>query len=82
MFAIFGATILHGRAGPQGATPDEGRCAPGADTRRAAVSRISFILFIFLILAVGAGAMFLATWDIPAPLQRIEQELPNDRFPP
>jgi hypothetical protein len=38
-------------------------------------------LFFTLILAVAAGVVFLVTWDIPAPLERFEQVVPNDRFP-
>jgi hypothetical protein len=30
---------------------------------------------------VAGGAVFLATWDIPPPTARIEQVLPDDRFP-
>ncbi|WP_201155060.1 hypothetical protein [Rhodothalassium salexigens] len=33
-----------------------------------------------LIALVGA-ALFLYTWDIPAPSQEIEKTLPDDRFP-
>ncbi|WP_193555790.1 hypothetical protein [Hwanghaeella grinnelliae] len=42
-----------------------------------------FILVIFALLAVvlGGGAVFLATWDIPAPSQTVERVLPDDRFP-
>ena len=34
-----------------------------------------------VILVVAGGAVFLANWDIPAPLQSIEKTIPNDRFP-
>ena len=42
-----------------------------------------FILFLFvlLIVAVGGGLAFLATWEIPAPSQKVEKVLKNDRFP-
>ncbi|WP_425407365.1 hypothetical protein [Hwanghaeella sp.] len=42
-----------------------------------------FILVIFALLMVGlgGGAVFLATWDIPAPSQTVERVLPDDRFP-
>ena len=47
----------------------------------APVSRISLALFLILILAVAGGTVFLLTWDIPAPLQDLEQVVPNARFP-
>ncbi len=38
-------------------------------------------LVILFLLAIVGGAVFLLTWDVPAPLQRIEKVLPDDRFP-
>ncbi len=38
------------------------------------------ILIIFIFVVVVGGAVFLANWDIPAPLQSIEKVLPDDRF--
>jgi hypothetical protein len=38
-------------------------------------------LVVVILIAIMAGALFLAMWDIPAPSQRIEQVVPNDRFP-
>ena len=38
-----------------------------------------FLVFLILVILVGSGA-FLATWDIPAPKQNIEKEIPNDRL--
>lgn len=42
-----------------------------------------FILFlvILLVVAVGGGLAFLATWEIPAPSQKVEKVLNNDKFP-
>jgi hypothetical protein len=37
-------------------------------------------LLLILVLLVG-GAVFLATWDIPAPTQQVEKVLPDERFP-
>jgi hypothetical protein len=42
---------------------------------------ITKILAILLVLAIGGLAVFLATWDIPAPSQKVEKVLRNDRFP-
>lgn len=33
-------------------------------------------------LAVVGGAVFLATWDLPAPTARVEKVIPSDRFKP
>jgi hypothetical protein len=30
---------------------------------------------------IVGGAVFLATWDIPAPITKIEKVIPDDRFP-
>ena len=42
-----------------------------------------FILFlvILLIVAIGGGMVFLATWEIPAPSQKVEKVMDNERFP-
>jgi hypothetical protein len=39
----------------------------------------SFFLMLIAVVMVG-GAVFLSTWDIPAPTAPIEKVLPNDRF--
>lgn len=31
--------------------------------------------------ALAGGAIFLLTWDIPAPSERVETTIPDDRFP-
>jgi len=45
------------------------------------MKNFSRLIFLMVVLLVGAGGVFLATWDIPAPTQTIEKELPDDRFP-
>ncbi len=45
------------------------------------MSKAPFILIVVVAAVVVGGAVFLATWDIPAPTQRVEEVLPNDRFP-
>ncbi len=37
-------------------------------------------ILLILVLVVG-GAVFLATWDIPAPTRQVEKTLPDSRFP-
>jgi len=37
------------------------------------------VLILGLAIALG-GAIFLYTWDIPAPQERVQKTLSNDRF--
>lgn len=39
-----------------------------------------FLILLVLVLVAG-GAVFLMTWDIPAPTREIEKPLPNDKLP-
>lgn len=39
-----------------------------------------FLLIVWALVLIGGG-VFLATWDIPAPKERVEKVIPNDRFP-
>ena len=39
-----------------------------------------FVILLAIALILG-GAVFLATWDIPAPTSKVEKTLPDDRFP-
>ncbi len=41
-------------------------------------SRLTLLLIAVII--VG-GAVFLATWDIPAPTRQVEKVMPDNRFP-
>lgn len=43
--------------------------------------RFGLVLFVLFLLFVGGGAVFLMTYDIPAPTERIEKVIPDDRFP-
>jgi hypothetical protein len=38
------------------------------------------VLLVVLAVLVGGG-VFLATWDIPAPVATIEKVIPDERFP-
>ena len=42
---------------------------------------ISRLAAILLVAALVGGAVFLATWDIPAPTAKIEKVLTDERFP-
>ncbi len=39
------------------------------------------IITIVILLAIAAGAIFLMTWDIPAPEKQVSKTLNDDRFP-
>lgn len=41
---------------------------------------LRILLLVVAVVLIG-GAVFLATWDIPAPSRQVEKTLPNDRFP-
>jgi hypothetical protein len=45
------------------------------------VPKTPYLLIIILLLAIAGGAILLATWDIPPPLENVENVLPNDQFP-
>ncbi len=38
------------------------------------------LILLFVVVLVAGGAVFLANWEIPAPVERIEKIIPNDRF--
>lgn len=44
--------------------------------------RKATLIVVILGLALAAGgAVFLTTWEIPAPTRPVEKILPDDRFP-
>lgn len=45
------------------------------------MKKISVIVVGIVLLAVAGGGIFLATWNIPAPVADIEKVVPDDRFP-
>ncbi|MCW5749724.1 MAG: hypothetical protein KIT81_01150 [Alphaproteobacteria bacterium] len=45
------------------------------------MSKIVLFLIAGLVLIVLGGGAFLAAWDIPAPTQRVEKVIPNERLP-
>ncbi|MEC9346346.1 MAG: hypothetical protein VYB54_08965 [Pseudomonadota bacterium] len=42
--------------------------------------RLLFVLLLLVVVLAGAGAAFVATWDIPPPTETIRKEVPNERF--
>jgi hypothetical protein len=45
------------------------------------MSVASKLTILLILVLVGGGAVFLATWDIPAPTRQVEKTLPDNRFP-
>jgi hypothetical protein len=45
------------------------------------MSRLLSALIVLALVVVAGGAVFLATWDIPAPSKTVERVIPDDRFP-
>lgn len=45
------------------------------------MKKISVIVFGIVVLAIAGGGIFLATWNIPAPVADFEKAIPDDRFP-
>ena len=48
---------------------------------RRVMSRYTVAIILVLLVAILGGAVFLVTWDIPAPSAPVEKTLSNDRFP-
>ena len=44
------------------------------------MSRISKLLTLLVFITVAGGAVFLMTWDIPAPTSRVEITVPDENF--
>jgi hypothetical protein len=45
------------------------------------MKRLSVILVALLVVLIVGAGVFLATWNIPAPVAKVEKVLPDDRFP-
>jgi len=43
--------------------------------------RVSTVLMVLLLAGLVGGAVFLATWEIPAPSAPVEKVISNDKFP-
>ena len=44
------------------------------------MKRLSRIVLLVVLGVLIGGGVFLATWDIPAPLATIEKVIPDERF--
>ena len=45
------------------------------------MSTINRVLLVLLLVMVLGGAVFLMTWEIPAPTARVERVMPDDQLP-
>ena len=43
--------------------------------------KVSRVVLMLVIVIIAGTAVFLATWDIPPPVKKVERVLPDDRFP-
>lgn len=55
--------------------------APAAANEWTCMPKLSRILALVVVIGLAAGAVFLATWQIPAPTAKLEKVISNDRFP-
>lgn len=45
------------------------------------MKNLSRLVMLTVAVLILGGAVFLATWDIPAPVSTVEKVIPDDRFP-
>lgn len=45
------------------------------------MKKLSTLVFVLVVAILVGGGAFLATWDIPAPVNNVERTIPNDKFP-
>jgi hypothetical protein len=45
------------------------------------MSKLTQILLAAAVIVLVGGGIFLMTWDIPAPSEKVSKTLSNDRFP-
>lgn len=44
------------------------------------MKKVSTLVLVLVVAAVIGGGMFLSTWDIPAPVAKVEKVIPDERF--
>jgi small neutral amino acid transporter SnatA (MarC family) len=57
------------------------RAGQSSNRKREVMGKFWLVIFAILFIGIGAGVIFLMTWDIPAPQERTEKVLPDDMFP-
>lgn len=45
------------------------------------MKKLSRLILGLVVALIVGGVVFLATWEIPAPIASVEKVIPNDRFP-
>jgi len=45
------------------------------------MKKLSTLVFILVVAIIVGGGVFLATWDIPAPVNNVERTIPDNKFP-
>ena len=45
------------------------------------MKRLTLALLVVVVAVIGAGFIFLATWDIPSPSKPVERVIDDGRFP-
>lgn len=50
-------------------------------TKGSSMSKITQIALAAIAVLIIGGGVFLMTWDIPAPSEKVTKTLSNDRFP-
>ena len=45
------------------------------------MKKLSTLVFVLVVAIVVGGGVFLATWDIPAPVNNVERTISDDKFP-
>ncbi|GER06203.1 hypothetical protein GCM10007972_09240 [Iodidimonas muriae] len=83
MAAIYLLCLYFSHRPTKGEQPRQGRPPPpitglGKNEVMPIMKRVWLIIVLLAVLAVLAGTVWLYTWDIPAPQERVEQELPDD----
>ncbi len=43
--------------------------------------KLSLFVVLIVLIAVAGGGVFLAAWEIPPPISKVEKVMPNDKFP-
>jgi len=43
--------------------------------------KLSLVVIVVVFGSLAAGAVYLATWEIPPPTTAVEKVIPNERFP-
>jgi hypothetical protein len=45
------------------------------------MKKMSTFVFLLVLAILIGGAVFVMSWDIPAPVNNIERTIPDDKFP-